>query len=55
MKYYVKDTEGNWLVKGAINKIKFDGNGKPYLFSERQATLLEEEFGYIKETTYDSK
>jgi len=53
MKYLVYSFSNSgskeYLVRGSINKIKFDGDGKPFQFSKKQSELLCEELGYLRE------
>lgn len=39
--------KGNsYLVKGTLNRRDFDGNGRPYEFTQAQAIELRDVFGY---------
>lgn len=38
--------DGAYLIKGSLNRTKFDGHGKPFEFNRRQALELRDNFGY---------
>lgn len=52
-KYYVKDKNGHYLVKGNIDNYSFDGKGKPFLFSKKQSKLLCDCFDCSREKIND--
>jgi len=40
LRYFIKDKDGCYLVKGKINDKPFDGNGKPYQFTRNEALCV---------------
>lgn len=53
IKYFLKDENDKYLVKGFINDKPFDGNTKPYQFTRNEAMCLVAQFDYTMEEVHE--